>query len=412
MEERTMVPDAANGWRTALSFLKAIPFPLVLISATVILGLASGMDDGRLTAAVNRGFGLNLGYFALILSASFLLAESISVGQGFSLGAFGPIVAPVVGAGMVCCDTAYATLSPLAGNRARQVAVGAYAGFKLLIPAGPLIIGASIGADTGSAFFILAGVALAAIATAVGLLFLRAGAARGGTDAGAASAEGLAEPKFGPGRDGALRLARGLSPFALLAALSALGFALDLSSIPSLKFFCAPAGALALSAILAFVQVRPDRRSQVAEAALNRTASLVFVIGSATSLGTMLGSLLPLDLLASAFSPQRAPLALYGICFAVAALFKTINGSSMATFATVPPLISPLLAASALDPVIATYAVCLGSFVAILPNDSFFWITQTPGSGGKRLDLTMTWISILQAAAGLAALTIFVLVLK
>lgn len=409
MEAQTMVPGAGSGWRTAWAFLKAIPFPLVLISATVILGLASGMDDGRLTAAVNRGFGLNLGYFALILSASFLLAESITVGQGFSLGAFGPIVAPVVGAGMVCCDTAYATLSPLAGNRARQVAVGTYAGFKLLIPAGPLIIGASIGADTGSAFFILAGIALAAIATAVGLLCLRAKSARGGAYAGAAAPAGS---KPGLDRDGALRLARGLSPFALLAGLSALGLTFDLSSIPALDFFCAPAGALALSAALAFALVRPDRRAQAAEAALKRTTSLVFVIGSATSLGAMLGSLLPLESLASAFSPQRTPIALYGICFAVAALFKTINGSSMATFATVPPLISPIFAGSSLSPEIATYALCLGSFVAILPNDSFFWITQPPGGGGKRIDLSMTWISILQAAAGFAALIFFALLSK
>jgi gluconate:H+ symporter, GntP family len=396
MEASSRDPGAVGKGTSLRVLLKAIPFPVALLVLTLALGLASGMDDGRLTAALNKGFGLNIGYFAVLLFSSFLLAEAISIGKGFSLGRLGPAIAPFAGAGMVCCDTAYATLTPMAGKYKRYVAAGAYSGFKLLIPAGPLLIGSSLKAETGALSFVLLGLGLAAITTLAGIACLRLADA--------------AHPALRSDQESAIRgeggIWRSILPFAVMIILLIAGFAFDLTAMPALKFICAPIGALVASAVAAFALVSPDRRGAACEAALKRTASLVFVIGSATSLGTMLGVMLPIDALASSFASAKGSLALCGISFAVAALFKVINGSSMATFATVPPLVAPLLAASSIDPRLATYALCLGSFVAILPNDSFFWITQPPISAkpGSKPDFSLTWVSIVQACAGLAAL--------
>src|SRR5512137_233355 len=107
MIEASNNPGTAGRGASLKALLKAIPFPAALLALTLTLGLASGMDDGRLTAALNKGFGLNIGYFAVLLFSSFLLAEAVSIGNGINLGRLGPAVAPFAGAGMVCCDTAY-----------------------------------------------------------------------------------------------------------------------------------------------------------------------------------------------------------------------------------------------------------------------------------------------------------------
>jgi hypothetical protein len=59
---------------------------------------------------------------------------------------------------MACPDTGYATLSSIAANRKLSVAFGGFARFRLLFPAGPLIVATSLGLD-GQALF-LDGVAL------------------------------------------------------------------------------------------------------------------------------------------------------------------------------------------------------------------------------------------------------------
>jgi GntP family gluconate:H+ symporter len=102
-------------------------------------------------SAFNTGFGRALGEFALILLPSFTLAAALSR-QNIASNVAGRTVAlasPVAGAGMICPDTAYAALSPAAGRYKMDTAFGAYAGFKLLYPAGPLIVAAGLGV-TGS----------------------------------------------------------------------------------------------------------------------------------------------------------------------------------------------------------------------------------------------------------------------
>lgn len=374
-----------------------IPFPLILLLLSLALGLFAGMDDAKFLAVFNRGFGQSMGYFAILLLCSFFLAAAIGSGEPLHLGRLGLFLSPLTGAGMVCPDTSYATLSPIAGKYRRAIAAGSYAGFKLLIPAGPMIIGISLAADVGSIRFILTGFALLVPVLVVSLVWLRL-RGRGSGPGASGTEERLA--LTGP-------VLRRLFPFCGLLALLAAGFLFQFQGHPTLKFLTAPIGALLVTSLLTYGLIEPEHRRKCLDSALKRTAPLLLVIAVATALGTLVASMVPLGRLAMGLTPGRSNLVLALILFGVTALFKMLNGSSMATFAAVPPILAPVVAASSLDPTLAVYAICLGSFVAILPNDSFFWLTQPEASSASSKpgpDFTFTVLSVIQGVTGLAAL--------
>lgn len=382
----------------ASRFVPDLPFPVALVLLSLGVGLLAGMDRTALVAAFSRGFSLQMGYFALLLLCSFFLAAAVAQGEPLALGRLGVVLSPLLGAGMVCPDTAYATLSPVAGARRRSVAAGCYAGFKLLVPAGPLIIGAGLSADAGRPGFALAGVALTIPVVLAGLAWLRLR----GPEA-ELPATGPEPQRTGMPAGGTLRR---LFPLLGLGALLAAGFALDLRGHPALELATAPVGALLATSIVTWGLLPRGHRRECLDSAVRRTAPLLLVIGSATALGAMLAQALPLGRLASALAASRSGLGLAAGLFAVTAAFKMVNGSSMATFAAVPPVLAPAVAASSIDPTVAVYAICLGSFVSILPNDSYFWLTQPAGSpaSGRRADFTFTGLSVVQGLAGLACL--------
>ena|GEM_PF-4137779 len=59
------------------------------------------------------------------------------------------------------------------------------------------------------------------------------------------------------------------------------------------------------------------------------------------------------------------------------------------------------------DPVAAVFAICLGSFVAILPNDSFYWLVRRSaleGQSDQRSIAVLSGGALVQALVGLAVL--------
>lgn len=387
--------------------LSVVPFPLAMILLTVILGMVFGMDDAKLIGTFNKGFGYNMGYFALILVSSFFLAAAISKGEVFTVGKLGVVVSPFTGAGMVCPDTSYATLAPIAPAHRKGIAVGSYAGFKLMIPAGPLIIGLGLSIDVNRPGFAVLGFALMIPVVLAGLLWLKIADRT-------QSANGLEGTP--PGRYEAKASAvRRLFPLYCLAILLVVGLTINFSATPALKFLTSPAGALAVTAVLTYFLVAPELRKECLDSAIRRSSSLLFIIGSASALGVMLATVLPLAHLASTFASHYSSFALIFVLFGITAIFKVINGSSLATFAAVPPILAPVVAGASLDPTIAVYAICLGAFVAILPNDSYFWLTQpTAASDAEKRPPTFifTVASIIQALVGLACLCVYALTFK
>ncbi|MEO1688951.1 MAG: permease, partial [Pseudomonadota bacterium] len=171
-----------------------------------------------------------------------------------------------------------------------------------------------------------------------------------------------------------------------------------------LDFLLLPKGALLAAAALALLQTSPEARRECLDSAVRRTGSLLLVIGAAGAFGAMLTGVVPLDRLV----PPGSGLLTLAALFALTVAFKLAQGSSMATFAAVAPAAAPLVAASGADPVAAVFAICLGSFVAILPNDSYYWLVrrdalaEAAGEGAALRILTAG--SILQAFTGLALL--------
>ena len=381
--------------------VRRIPdMPLVawMVLLTLALGLAGGQRPDALIGTFNAGFGRALGEFALILLPSFILAAALSrsgvvsegTGRAFALAS------PMAGAGMICPDTAYAALAPGAERHKLDVAFGAYTGFKLLYPAGPLIVATGLGVQDSS--LALWGGALALPVWGTGIIWGRF------MQNGPLPVTG--QPNSGNSLRGVMET---FAPFVLLAVLL-IGGALIGSTDTVIDFLFQPKGALLAAAVLALLHVPSSARRDCLDSAIRRTGSLLLVIGAASAFGAVLLAVVPL----SGLLPGGNGLAMLLGLFGLTVLFKLAQGSSMATFAAVAPVTAPLVAASDLHPVAAIFAICLGSFVAILPNDSFYWLVRRDALAQEKSDFHATKIlasgALLQALVGLGLLMIAVMV--
>ncbi len=344
-----------------LSWTQYFPnLPLIgwMILITIGLGIASGMNSREFISQFNAGWGIAIGEFALILIPSFTLAAALERQR-----IDGPPVlllgmAPFAGAGMVCPDTAYAALSPMIKHNRLSLAFSTYGGFKLLFPAGPLIIATSLGVVDGQLlpYCILVFIPV----WAVGLLYARFIEGR---------TKNIQPEEQTNGGAGSLVF---LWPFAILATLLTAGVLFDLSFNSIADFSTNPKGALFITAATALAMVAPSNRRECIEAGVRRAGSLLLIIGAASAFSTFLTTLLPVEAIFVARDGFTTILSL----FLLTALFKILQGSSMSTFAAVGPVAAPIVEASQVSPILAVIAICLGSFVAILPNDSFYWLVR------------------------------------
>jgi hypothetical protein len=93
----------------------------MLLGAILIPHLA-GSSSGDVFQSLSKGFGSNLGSFAIVNLSAFFIAGWISTQGSASFGKFGISLSPLLGAGMVCPDTAYASLAPIAGQHRKYMA--------------------------------------------------------------------------------------------------------------------------------------------------------------------------------------------------------------------------------------------------------------------------------------------------
>ncbi|MEM8538486.1 MAG: permease [Pseudomonadota bacterium] len=381
-----------------------LPLVIWMVLLTLALGLIDGMDAEDLVRNFNIGFGRALGEFALILLPSFTIAAALSARNVASeaVGRTAALASPIAGAGMICPDTAYAALSPAAGRYRLEIAFGSYAGFKLLYPAGPLIVAAGLGV-TGAAgvaplAFLACGVALTLPVWAAGVLWGRM----------FFTAPGAEGDQPAVGGDAGLMLT--FAPFALMAGLLMLGGLLGSTGWAALDLVLTPKGALAFAAALALLQTQPSKRRDCLDSAVRRTGSLLLVIGAASAFGAILTGMFPLD---SLMTPDGGAYVLIGL-FALSAFFKLVQGSSMATFAAIAPVAAPIVLTSDVNTLAAVFAICLGSFVSILPNDSYYWLVRRDmlkeDASERRALRILSAGSFVQALVGLAILLVAVTV--
>lgn len=381
--------------RTA-RFGVSLPQPVWLILLALSIGLANGLNGTEVVRAFSSGFGRILGDFALVLLPSFVLAACMSKRPLDGADRVAAAIAPVTAAGMVCPDTSYATLASVADRRKLSVALGSGAGYRLLFPAGPLIVATGLGVSSPSLFTV--GLLLLAPVWLAGELW-----ARYRTDA----------MDVTPGRSSSVLISTALwlslSPLVLLILLLLAGTLPGALSMPVGSFFTRPKGALIIAAALALALTPRHQRRECVDAGLRRTAVLLMIIGAASAFGTMLSSTVPLRQI---LAPLASHAGMLVVLFAVAMLFKLIHGASTATFATVTPVLAPVVAAADVSPVAAVFAICLGSF-AILPTDSFYWLVRSDALAEKpeaSALVTMAGGAAIQAGVGFAVLNALTLV--
>ena len=392
MADASLTPLTSSGLKIRMPDL---PLVIWMVLLTLVLGLSAGMGADEVVGEFNTGFGRALGEFALILLPSFTLAAALSR-QNIASKAAGRTVAlasPVAGAGMICPDTAYAALSPAAGRYKIDTAFGAYAGFKLLYPAGPLIVAAGLGA-TGlePAILLLCGALLTLPVWAAGVIW-----GRFATKSNAAQTESDSIADSG-------RLLRAFAPFLVMAGLLLLGGVVGETGIGALDFLLLPKGALITAAILALLQTASDDRRACLDSAVRRTGSLLLVIGAASAFGAMLTGMVALDRLVPQGDGALTLIAL----FVLTVLFKLAQGSSMATFAAIAPVAAPIVLASGVNEIAAVFAICLGSFIAILPNDSYYWLVRRDALADEHSEARaigiLTGGAVVQALVGMVVL--------
>lgn len=392
------VTSPSHSTSTLQSYVPDLPLVVWMVLLTLVLGLAAGMGADEIVGQFNAGFGRALGEFALILLPSFTLAAALSR-RNIASNAAGRTVAlasPVAGAGMICPDTAYAALSPAAGRYRAYTAFGAYAGFKLLYPAGPLIVAAGLGV-TGlqgiePAMLLLWGVLLTLPVWAAGAIWVRA------------VSKDLSAPDATEVTAGTGQLWVSFAPFLVMAGLLILGGVVGPTGIGVLDFLLLPKGALMIAAVLALFQTAADERRACLDSAVRRTGALLLVIGAASALGAVLTGLVTLD----QWVPQGDGALTLTVLFALTVLFKLAQGSSMATFAAIAPVAAPIVLGSGVNETAAVFAICLGSFVAILPNDSYYWLVRRDALEGEKSEGRAIGIlaggAVVQALVGMAIL--------
>lgn len=365
-----------------------LPQPVWLILFALAAGLAQGLSTPALIKAFAAGYGQALGSFALILIPSFILAACLSRQNLQGAPGMTSVLAPVTAAGMMCPDTSYAALSSIAQKRKLSVAFGSHAGYRLLFPAGPLIVATGLGVDSGG--LLVQGLVLLIPVWLAGEAWSRY---RGFQ---------LSVSHEAPG-DVSGSLAYALAPLMALAGLLLAGGTADLTAIPVLDFLTRPKGALIVAAGMALAAAPADQRRACLDAALSRSASLLLVIGAASAFGTMIIGMLPAQEMIPA-SASGMPLLL--ALFAASMIIKILHGSSTISLATAIAVLGPVVHATALPPAAAVLAICLGSLV-ILPTDSFYWLVRTDAlrdAEERQALLTLVSGAMLQAGAGLLGL--------
>jgi GntP family gluconate:H+ symporter len=370
-----------------------LPQPVWLILVALAIGLAGGLNYTQLVHLFGESYGRSLGDFTLILLPSFVLAACFARQSLHGASGLAAAVAPLTAAGMVCPDTGYATLSSIAGRRRLSVALGSFAGFRLLFPAGPLIIATGLGVD-GHAVILL-GIALLVPVWGVGELWARYRAPRSAAQPASEQVEARSSLSW-----------HGVGVFAPLLVLTGLlvaGATGIFVAYPVLDFFSRPKGALLVAAALALIGTPPEARRDCIDAAMRRTGWLLIVIGAASAFGGMISHFIPLrEVLPAATTTIGVLLTL----FVMTMIVKLLYGSAMATFATAAALLQPIVEASGVPPVAAVFAICLGSF-AILPTDSFYWLVRSdalPEQSEKSAMVTLAGGAALQAAVGFSSL--------
>ena len=408
---------------------------VAILAVSVLFGVGASMSISLIGKAFGAGFAGTVESAGLIvIAAAFVLALAEDCGVaahvtarigGWQQRRSAPILAVIGLLGGLAATpvAALAVLTPmfccLGGTSRRWSSRGALilafaisAGAGLLPPApAPMAAAAILGADT--LLLALVGLPAAVIAVLAGKLFLYGFRflLPDGEEMPAGTAEGA------PGTALRAFIALIIASIAMLVLL----IVQLLGEIASEPFGIGPTRELLLGlgrpAVLLVVGIGlaalvTGRWSALLSAqglagrALAGSASIVFVLGAAGGFQSLTQETGMAALLAEPLLDWRIGLVMP---FAVAAVIKTAQGSSLVAAITAAGMVQPLLLALGLDAptgrALAAAAIGLGAMTASHVNDPFFWLTAHVARIGPGRGLVLFALgTLVQGIAGLAVL--------
>lgn len=406
-------------------------FVLLLVAA--ITGIAAGFDGERIIALLKTGLGSTIEKIGLliVLGATLgVLLEKAGATASLARAVLGltgesraPLALSVIGFGVgfpIFCDSGFVVLSGLAVSLAAQspgrrvwlvvsLATGLYA-VHCLVPPHPGITAAAgtLGADIGRTM--LLGAVAALPAAAVGYLWAKWLNRR----AGIPPVEVLDyQPQQQPERlpSPLLSALPVVGPVALIAIKSLV--LLEPAPVASgllnvVKIAGDPVVALLIGILLClplFPKIEKTAVNQLLEAALVKSGGILLITGAGGAFGEVIKALNLGEVFGPAFAASGLGLL---IPFALAAVFKTAQGSSTVAVISAASILAPLLPSLGFDAensrIFALLAMGAGSMMVSHTNDSYFWVVSRFGQLDTNTALrSYSVASALMGLAGLAA---------
>lgn len=411
---------------------------VVIMLVTVMVGLTAGLNPQDVIEYVVQGFGEMLGYTGIVAVCGIIIGEFLNktgatitiaetmiklMGKGrvaLATGISGYILAVPV----MCCDTAFIILSPIARALAAgggislsaismALAVGAYTSFKFIPPSpGPLAILTTFGADFGRTLALSFVVSVPVFA--VGMVWAYRRSSRV-----AVGSQGVSFDEVKRGYDRLPNVRQSfvpiLTPVLLIVLKSVASTFWTTGSLirAILDFIGHPVIALPIGVVLLMVLSREagiEKMTGWTSEAVTRSAPILVIVGAGGALGRVLSETGLGDYLGNIIIGAGLPGLL--VPFVLAAVLKTAQGSSLVTMFTTPAIVLPFLPSLGLSPEIATLATLAGALAVVHANDSFFWVVTGFGemdvSAGYR-NLTAT--TLLQGMVALLMVWVLSLVL-
>lgn len=386
---------------------KLHPF-LVLLSASVFLGIGTGVPLNELAGILGKGmgktmqgigllilFGTTIGVVLEASNATQSIAKALLRGLSklplpYAVSCIGYLVAiPVF------CDSAFVILSSLNKRLSQQtetplvaltvaLSTGLFAPHVLVPPTpGPLAAAANLELDNLFLLILFGGI--------LALILVLAGAAYAHYLAKSTAYTPLS---FDDAQNQKITtlpsLGMAIAPIIIPIILMALGTGIQFISFPeqlkvvkgSLEMMCSPSFALGIGMLLSFrlLHFTPVSLSSVMEKGIVTAAPILIITAMGGTLGLIIQQLPLTDFLQNNLAQNSWGLL---VPFLLAAGLKTAQGSSTVAIITASSIVFPLLGVFGLDSemgkVWVILAVGVGSMTISHANDSYFWIVSQMG---------------------------------
>jgi GntP family gluconate:H+ symporter len=407
------------------SKFKILPFFALFIVA-IIVGLLTGIPIADMSGVVIEGFSKSLGYTTIITVSAVIVGEIMketgaiyvisktilkAVGKensSFAIGIAGYVVAfPVL-----CGDTAFILLSPLAKSLAISgaanpmniilaLAAGSFASYALLFPAAPLLPVTLLEADIASSLII--GLVASIPAVIIGLLITRRLGNGLNTKLELKDTKSIDEQiaQYGKLPSAATVITILMVPIALIVGRSIITNVLG-TNMPLLDFLGDPVIALPIGVILSMLLAKGKPIEEINKwiiKAVENSTSVIMIVGAGSVLGTVLQLTGVGTYLGNIAMGFNLPALL--VVFLIAVIMKTGQGGTTTTMITATSIILPLLPSLGLHPVMVAMTISAGAMIMVHVNDSFFWVV----SGFSKMDVASGYktISVLSAVMGITA---------